>query len=89
MYEIYVLIRTKWHFVERANSIHELNIAIKYIYENYPDKTLQVIKDDKEFCTLDGSDYQYFIFYNKYVLKQPTNFDYVKEYEKVKKFRRW
>lgn len=85
-YELYVLIGSKWHFIERCYTIKEVNISINYIYETYPDKAVQIICNNKEFYTLDGSDFQKFMFYNKYVLKQPEYFDYVKEYEKQKKF---
>lgn len=89
MYEIYVKLWRKWKLVERAENIEQVNISIKYIYENYKGLQIQVIRDGKYLTGLDGTDYGYFYFYNKYVLKRDINFDYIKEYEKEKKFRKF
>lgn len=89
MYELYILIRNKWRLIEKVNTINEVDISINYIYNTYPKRTIQVIKDDKVLCCLDGSDYQKFWFYNKFILRRDDNFDYIKEYEKVKQFRKF
>ena len=42
-YYLYVLINGKWHFVEKAYTLKEVNIAVKYIMSEYPEKFIQVI----------------------------------------------
>lgn len=86
VYELYILSNNKWHLIEKVNTIHEVNISVNYIYENYPNKTIQILYNDNLLCTLDGSDYQKFWFYNKYVLRI-NNFDYISEYEKEKRLK--
>lgn len=79
-YYLYVLIKSKWHFIEKAYTINEVNIAIKYIMSQYPDKQIQVLKGENVLCCLNGSEYQQKWFYYKYVLKI-KNCDYLKNYE--------
>ena len=70
----------KWHFVEKAYTLKEVNIAVKYIMSEYPEKFIQVIQNDNVLCCLNGSEYQYKWFYYKYVLKI-KNCDYLKQYD--------
>lgn len=84
MYEVYVMIWKKWKLVERVDTIQQVDIVVKKLYQDYSGLSIQILKDGNYLTGLDGTDYHYFYFYHKYVLKL-NNYDYIKEYEKQKK----
>lgn len=82
MYQVNVLLNGDWKYFGECQTKQELDIIVREIMKKMPNKAMQILEDEKVLILLNGSQYQYFYFKNKYILEQNKDFDVVKEYYK-------
>ena len=80
MYEVYILTQGDWYLYKTANNLKELDCIVYELTTIYPNTPIQIIQDGIELDCLDGSEYQYWYFKNRYVRGRSLTFDYVKSY---------
>ena len=81
MYNIEVLNNQyKWINIYETTNIQEVDKVVWRLTNQ--NKYIRILKDDIVLTILNGSEYEYFIFKNKYVRERKPEYDYVKEYHK-------
>lgn len=80
MYEIDILENNKWIFYYEDENIKEIDKTIFKLIKERPNKYIRVLQNDILLCWLNGSEYQYWHWKNKYVREKGNDFDSVKSY---------
>ena len=83
MYEIDILEGNEWLYYWESEDIKVIDKELEHL-TNSGIRT-RVLLDTIPLCFLDGTDYQYWYWKNKYVLKKGLDFNYVKEYHNYQK----
>lgn len=84
MYQVDVLLNNGWKYFDQCYSKYELDIIVREIMKKMPEHSIRVLEDDKILVFLDGSQYKYQCFKNRYILDKGIGYDNIKEYYKKK-----
>lgn len=80
MYEVYIVKNMDWEYLASLDNIKDLDEVVYKITKLRPNKALKIDKDGIELCCLNGTEYQYWLFKNKYVRGRSLGYDYVKSF---------
>ena len=89
MYAVEILKKTEWVFFMQSEDMKVIDKAVYKLTQLRPNKYMRVLKYNyiKEAYSvleiLNGTEYQYWYFKNKYVRCRGTNFNFIESYQKV------
>ena len=84
MYQVNILTPDGWKYFDQCYSKYELDLIVREIMQKLPNKAMQILEDNKVLIILNGSQYQYFYFKNKFINEVSNEFDYIKQYKKTR-----
>lgn len=80
MYEVDILENNNWEFYCESKDIKEIDKTVFKLTNERPNKFIRILQNDILLCWLDGTEYQYWYWKNKYVREKRNDFDYTKSY---------
>lgn len=84
MYQVDILINNNWKYFDECYSKHELDIIVRELVQKRPNEYMRISEDKRVLMFLDGTQYQYQCFKNRYILDKGYDYDNIKEYFKKK-----
>lgn len=82
MYEIYIIKNNDWSLFGSSDDIKEIDKAVYKLTMLRPNKAIRILQDNIVLCFLDGSEYQYWYWKQRYVRNNKC--DYIKSYQEWK-----
>ena len=83
MYEIYILRHNDWKLFTTTNNKNDLDKVVYKLIMLRPNKAILIEQDEKELVCLDGTEYQYWYFKNKFIREKKC--DYIKTFTRKDK----
>ena len=83
MYQINIMVNTDWEYFAQCDSKTDLDDIVRKLTYIRPDKAIQILEDQKELTSLDGSEYGYFVFKKRYIENEKLGYNYIKEFQKT------
>lgn len=80
MYQVEILKDNNWEYLFESKDIHEIDKVVWKLTNLRPNKAIQILQDDIVLCFLDGTEYQYWYWKNKYVRNKGVGYDHIKSY---------
>lgn len=86
MYEIDILENNDWVYYWENEDIKQIDKVVFKLMKERPNQYTRILKDNCVLCWLDGSDYKYWYWKERYVREKGANVDVIKSYyERQKK----
>lgn len=80
MYDIYIVKNMEWEYLASVDNIKDLDEIVYKITKSRPNKPIQILQDGKELTCLNGTEYQYWVFKNRYIRQKKLGFNYIKSF---------